>query len=217
MTTATRRILYVDADEEARLMMQALLAPYRLDATGSDEEARVLARRHSYDVYILTSGADASGLALCAWLHRIDPRTPIIYCSSNASAKHQGEALASGALRYHVKPLDPNLIKSTLGLLLKLADIESRRAQAAAELAVEEARAEQAAHEPRDTRAAGARAKHTLDCQLRVKAYRAFRDAGGNRANFERFWPAGAATKPCGLTSAAAPGNAKEGNQQGFP
>src|SRR5215213_3291584 len=136
MTSATRRILYVDGDEEARLLMQALLAPHELDAIGSDEEARVLARRHSYDVYILTSGPDASGLALCAWLHRIDPRTPIIYCSSNGSAQHQQRAIAAGALRYHVKPLDPNLLKSTLGLLLKLADIESRRALLAEELAI---------------------------------------------------------------------------------
>jgi hypothetical protein len=92
-------------------------------------------------------------------------------------------------LRYHVKPLDPNLLQSTLGLLLKLADIESRRARAAAELVLEEARAEREAGERQDARTAGARAKESLDCKLRVKAYRAFRDAGGNRANFERIWP----------------------------
>lgn len=189
MTTATRRILYVDADEEARLLMQALLTPHQIDAIGSDEEARVLARRHSYDVYILTSGPDSAGLALCAWLHRIDPRTPIIYCSSNGSADHQTRAIAAGALRYHVKPLDPNMMKSTVGLLLKLADIESRRARVAEELAIQDALDQRAADALAASRAARSRAEESIDCTLRLKAYRAFRDAGGNRANFERLWP----------------------------
>jgi DNA-binding NtrC family response regulator len=189
MKTATRRILYVDADEEARLVMQALLAPHELDAIGSDEEARVLARRRSYDVYILTSGAGASGLALCEWLHRIDPRTPIVYCSSNGTGDHQSRAIAAGALRYYVKPLDPTLLRSTLGLLLKLADIESHRARIAEELAIQDELESRSANALAAARAAGARAQQSLDCMLRVKAYRAFRGAGGNRANFERMWP----------------------------
>ena len=171
MTTAMRRLLYVDADAEARLLMQDLLAPHQVDIVATDEEARVLARRVSYDVYILASGPDGSGLALCAWLRRIDPRTPIICCSSGGTAAHESRAIAAGALRYLVKPLDPNLLRSTLGLLLKLAEIESGRARAAAEHAIQE---ELAA---------------SVDSALRVKAYRAFLDAGGNRANFERIWP----------------------------
>ena len=189
MDPAMRRILYVDADEEARLLMQALLAPHHLDAIASDEEARVLARRHPYDVYILTGGPDPGGLALCAWLHRIDPRTPIVYCSSNGAADHQTRALAAGALRYHVKPLDPNLLRSSLGLLLKLADIESRRARVAEELAIQDELVERAANAGAAAQAAHARAQQSIDGVLRLKAYRAFCEAGGNRANFERMWP----------------------------
>ena len=189
MTTAKRRLLYVDDDAEARLLMQDLLAPHEIDIVAADEEARVLARRVSYDVYIIAGGPDGSGLALCGWLRRIDPRTPIVYCSSGGTAAHESRALAAGALRYLVKPLDPNLLKSTLGLLLKLAEIESRRARIAEELAIQEELAARAERAREASRAARARAEQALECTLRVKAYRAFLDAGGNRANFERLWP----------------------------
>jgi DNA-binding response OmpR family regulator len=189
MTTAKRRLLYVDADAEARLLMQDLLAPHEIDIVAADEEARVLARRVSYDVYVIAGGPDGSGLALCEWLHRIDPRTPIVYCSSGGTAAHESRAVAAGALRYLVKPLDPNQLKSTLGLLLKLAEIESRRARVAEELAIQDELAARAERAREASRAARARAEESLECMLRVKAYRAFLDAGGNRANFERLWP----------------------------
>lgn len=190
MDSAQRRLLYFDGDAEARLLMQDLLAPHQIDVVPSDEEARVLARRVSYDVYILAGGPDAGGLALCAWLHRIDPRTPIIYCSSNGTAAYESRAIAAGALRFLVKPLDPNLLKATLGLLLKLAEIETRRARIAEQLAIQDELAARAAHARDRARAARADAQRALDCSLRTKAYRAFLDAGGNRANFERMWPA---------------------------
>jgi DNA-binding response OmpR family regulator len=197
MTDITRRILYVDGDREACLMMQELLAAQQLDVCGDDEEARVLARRHSYDVYMLAGGAPSStSLSLCAWLHRIDPRTPIVYCSSNATAQHQQLAIAAGALRYHVKPLDPKLLKSTLGLLLKLGEIESRRALLAEEEAIHDELIARSRRTREAALSARQRAEHAIDCMLRVKAYRAFRDAGGNRANFERMWPPGSGRGP---------------------
>jgi DNA-binding response OmpR family regulator len=189
VTTAKRRLLYVDADAEARLLMQDLLAPHQIDIVATDEEARVLARRVSYDIHILSSAPDGSGLALCEWLHRIDPRTPLIYCSSNGSAQHQSRAIAAGALRCLVKPLDPSSLKSTIGLLLKLAEIESNRARIVEEMAIQDELEARAAAAGARARAARAGAQHSIDCMLRVKAYRAFVEAGGNRANFERLWP----------------------------
>ena len=168
--------------------MRDLLAPYTVDIVASDADARRAARQHSYDVYVLTGGAPGStGLALCAWLHRIDPRTPIVFCSSNGSAQYQKLALAAGALRYQVKPIDPPLLRSTMGLLLKLAELESTRALAAAQQAMRELdervpQVREPAVPPHED------AQSRRECVLRARAYRAFRDAGGNRANFERLW-----------------------------
>lgn len=189
MNAGARRILYFDSDPEARLLMREVLASHQLDMTEDEDEARSLARGHSYDVYIVSGGGPGSpGLGLCAWLHRIDPPTPIVFCSSNGTTQYQQLAVAAGALRFQMKPLDTAMLRSSLGLLLKLAEIESNRALAAARHAVQNElteRSRRARETPRNPRSGSERA---MECMLRVKAYRAFREAGGNRANFERLW-----------------------------
>lgn len=188
MTVNTRRILYVDGDRDARLLIQTLLARDALHVCESAEQAKVLARRNRYDIYIVgEAAADSGALELCAWLQRVDARTPIVFCSSNVSATHQQRALEAGALRFQPKPLEGPLLKATLSLLLKLGEIESRRAIIAEQQAILE---ELIARSIRACEAASfARSPDALDWMLRVKGYRAFRDAGGNRANFERLWP----------------------------
>ena len=173
-----RRILYIDADREARLLMQDLLAPHQLDPASSDDEARSMARRCSYDLYIIAGGTPgSSGIALCRWLQRVDGRTPIVYCSSNGTASDQQAAIEAGAVRYFVKPLDPRLLRSTLSLMLKLAEFESTRAMAVVRQRLD------------DELLRRDKAQAALDCLLRWKAYKTFREAGGNRANLERLWP----------------------------
>lgn len=169
--------------------MQELSAPHELDVVATEEEARAIVRNRAYDLYVVAGGTAASpGLELTAWLQRIDGRTPIVFCSSNGTARFQQDAITAGAVRYLLKPLDPALLRSTLKLLLTLAEMESRRAMAVEQQAIAEALAERA----REAKLAAARglekARAARDAALRAKAYRAFRDAGGNRANFERMW-----------------------------
>ena len=184
-----KRILYVDADREARLLMQDLLAPHQVDVAASDDEAHALARTRSYDLYVVSGGGPSSAsVELVSWLQRVDGRTPIVFCSSNASARYQESAIAAGAVRYFVKPLEPTMLRSTLTLLLKLAELESTRAIAVAQKVLGH---DLNLREP----AAGvavvlSKARDAEECMLRARAYRAFRLAGGNRANFERLWPA---------------------------
>jgi len=188
--SGARRILYVDSDRESQRLMLELLAPHETDIAATDDEARRMARQMSYDIYIVSGGSLAyDDIALCAWLHRVDPRTPIVFCSSNASTRRQQAAVAAGALRSLVKPLDPSLLRSTLNLLLKLADFESARAMAVEQQAI----SDELMQRSRDARAVATHAQEKLarasESLLRAKAYRAFLDAGGNRANFERMWP----------------------------
>jgi len=182
-----KRILYVDADREARLLMQDLLSPHAIDLAATDEEAHALARHNSYDLYVVSGGGpESTSIALVEWLQRVDGRTPIIFCSSNVSARYQQAAVAAGAVRYFVKPLDPTMLRSTLTLLLKLAELESARAMANVQKTIQH---ELVQSPPARAAAARAKAAHAHECLLRAKAYRAFREAGGNRANFERLWP----------------------------
>ena len=185
-----KRLLYVDTDGEARLLMQDLLAPHQIDLAVSAAEAHALVRSRNYDLFVVCGGAgDAMSIELCAWLQRVDGRTPIVFCSSDGSARHQQAAIAAGAVRYLVKPLDPTLLRSTLGLLLKLAEIESARAMTLEQKVIMNELRQQSLLAREAIVAAHEQARLALESMLRAKAYRAFREAGGNRANFERMWP----------------------------
>ncbi len=187
---ALKRMLYVDRDAAARLVMRDLLLPHAVDVAACEDEAKAIVRRNSYDLYILSGSPGSSAVALCEWLQRTDGRTPIVFCSSNGTARYQQAAIAAGALRYLVKPLEPALLRSTVSLLLKLAELESARALANEQKAIHEALVERSREVQRTAAAAREKAEHARDSMLRAKAYRAFREAGGNRANFERMWPA---------------------------
>lgn len=181
-----KRILYVDADREARLLMQDLLAPHEVDLAATDGEAHTLARGRSYDLYVVSGGGPSStSTALVSWLQRVDGRTPIVFCSSNAAVRYQEAAIAAGAVRYFVKPLDPTMLRSTLTLLLKLVELESTRAIATAQRVL----GQDLGFSPNEP-VPRSKAAQARDFALRAKAYRVFRAAGGNRANFERLWPA---------------------------
>jgi DNA-binding response OmpR family regulator len=170
--------------------MRDLLLPHAVDVAACEDEAKAIVRRNSYDLYILSGSPGSSAVALCEWLQRTDGRTPIVFCSSNGTARYQQAAIAAGALRYLVKPLEPALLRSTVSLLLKLAELESARALANEQKAIHEALVERSREVQRTAAAAREKAEHARDSMLRAKAYRAFREAGGNRANFERMWPA---------------------------
>lgn len=187
---AFKRILYVDGDCHARERMQGLLAPHEVDLAGSAEEARARVHGRSYDLYVICGdAADASGIALCEWLQRIDGRTPIVFCSSNPTARAQKAAVAAGALRYLVKPIDPVLLRSTLGLLLQLAELESVRALVLEQEAIVDELKQQARQACMAAATARDQARAAGEYLLRARAYRVFRAAGGNRANFERLYP----------------------------
>lgn len=184
-----RQILYADRDGEARVLIKELLVPHELLLAESVGQARILARQHSFDIYIVASGGGSTEIDLCEWLHRIDPRTPIIFCSSMPSMRQEKAAIAAGALRYHVKPVDPHVLLGTVDVLIKLAQFESMRAGAAAQRAIVEELGRQPSSAGEIAAAARETAEESRDRRLLFKAYRAFKDAGGNRANFERQWP----------------------------
>jgi DNA-binding response OmpR family regulator len=171
--------------------MQELLSMYEVAVAATEAETREYVHGRSFDLYIIAGGVQAApALALCEWLLRVDGRTPIVFCSSNATARYQQAAIAAGALRCLVKPLEPAMLRSTVALLLKLAELESARALAAEQRAIHEELLERCREVQEAARGAQLKAREAVRLMLRVRAYRAFRAAGGNRSNFERMWPA---------------------------
>jgi len=135
-----RQILYADRDGEAGVLMKELLVPHELLLAESVGQARILARQHRFDIYI-------------------------------------------------VAPVDPHALLGTIDVLIKLAQFESIRGGAAAQRAILEELGRQPSSADEIAADAQKPAEESRNRRLLFKPYRAFKDAGGNRANFERQWP----------------------------
>jgi CheY-like chemotaxis protein len=107
MSETRCRILYVDDHEDSAEMLKLLLSPmnYDLKAANTSEQALLLARIESFDLYVLDKRLpDGSGLDLCRQLQQVTPGVPCIFYSGDAYEIHRAEAVAAGADAYIIKP-----------------------------------------------------------------------------------------------------------------
>ncbi|HEV7745236.1 MAG TPA: response regulator [Pyrinomonadaceae bacterium] len=115
------RILLVEDHADTRELMVFLLtqANYEVLSAGCVAEALILLKKEDPDLVVLDSWLpDGNGLELCKHLRHLTPTTPILFCSGLAYEADKQEALTSGAHAYLVKPVDPNLLYSTVAQLL---------------------------------------------------------------------------------------------------
>jgi DNA-binding response OmpR family regulator len=115
------RILLVEDHQDTRELMVFLLteANYEVLSAGCVSEALILLEKECPNLVVLDSWLpDGNGLELCRRLHHLMPKTPILFCSGLAYEADKQEALTSGAQAYLVKPVDPNLLYSTIAELL---------------------------------------------------------------------------------------------------
>jgi len=120
---AKKQILYVEEQEDSRLMLTWLLERkgYQVATASTPAEALRLARLQWFDLYILeTRFPDVSGVELCRQIRAFDSQTPILFYSSAAYSKDIAAGLAAGAQRYLVKPMDIYIIEEVItGMLAR--------------------------------------------------------------------------------------------------
>jgi DNA-binding response OmpR family regulator len=143
-----------------------------------------------FDLYILDNWLpDGDGVDLCRNIREFDPHTPILFNSAAAYARDIREAIRAGAQSYLVKPTLPDELRLSVAQLISAARenaFEARLAEIAAvreELAI---RYNEQARRMKDARDRRLRAEEKL---MRLKAEKAFLDAGGTRGEFARRWP----------------------------
>ncbi len=117
------QVLIVDDEPEvARSLGKALErrgADFQILYAHSSNEARAGFKKHKPEIVILdltidpSSGAE-SGLSLLDSLIKIDSTTRFLILTSHSSSEYGLEALKRGALSYHEKPGDPDLILSLI-------------------------------------------------------------------------------------------------------
>ena len=125
---AKKQILYVEEQEDARVMLTLLLQRkgYQVATASTPAEALRLARLQWFDLYILESWLpDISGVELCQQLRAFDTQTPIIFYSGAAYSKDIAAGLAAGAQRYLTKPMDIYIIEEVIAGMLANAQSQT--------------------------------------------------------------------------------------------
>lgn len=101
------RVLYVEDNEEAGLMLGILLGQSGVDISTARniEDAVCEAGSNKFDAYLLGSGfADGSGISLCRQLVDLNPHIPVIFYSGDARPADKKRGMEAGASAYLVKP-----------------------------------------------------------------------------------------------------------------
>jgi CheY-like chemotaxis protein len=123
MRSRSPRILCVEDHADTRELVIFLLGGHGCDvvAVGDPKEALELARRETFDLYLIDNWLpEYSGITLCRKLRSFDQQTPILFCSGAAYKVDRDTAIASGAQGYLVKPVDNSeLIAEVIRLMGK--------------------------------------------------------------------------------------------------
>jgi DNA-binding response OmpR family regulator len=185
-----KRVLFVDDQEDAWDMVALKLPEYKFTFARNFDEGLRLARRGYFDLYILDNWLpDGSGIGLCRTIREFDPYTPILFYSAAGYERDIEEALRSGAQAYLVKPVNPDDLEQAVEKLTSPVgrrDSEAWRAEIAA---VREELAIQYREHVEKMESARERHLRAEEKMMRLKAEKAFLDAGGTRGEFARRWP----------------------------
>jgi hypothetical protein len=165
--------------------LKRLLVDYELNVADSRTGALKAARKDAHDlvvIYAPLGWADAA--EVCVALKALDPHTPLAVYSTMASAAERREVTATGAA-YVGRADDAHNLAGTANQLVMLAELRSMEALAARSRALEDDLVRRLGKWDDNAAALPGRNR-----RLKEHARRLFSRAGGNRANFERVWPA---------------------------
>lgn len=188
--SASRSGLCALPEVNSKELLEQAFEGHRLTYAHSGYEAMRNLHAKAFDFYVLEHWLpDFTGVSLCREIRKVDPSSPIIFCTATDREDAKRRALNAGANAYLRHPIDPQVLRERMKLLLERADAESLGAKREEELAVETELARRSA-------AAAARVEHAqsliasaTERAARARAFKVFIEKGGTRANFERWWP----------------------------
>jgi len=185
-----KQILFVQDHAEAWEIVELTLAECELACARTFDDGLRLAQQGYFDLYILHNWLpDGSGIGLCRAIREFDPWTPILFYSSAAYSGDIEEALRSGAQAYLVKPVKPDDLEQAVVRLIsprREVDFVAWRAEIDA---IREELAIQWAENAKRRDGASERRLRAEEKLMRLKAEKAFLNAGGTRGEFARRWP----------------------------
>ena len=187
---ATRAGLCALPEGNSKAFLEEAFHGQRLTFAHSAYEALRNLHAGTFDFYVLDYWLpDLSGVALCREIRKVDPSSPIVFCTATDRDDSKRRALNAGADAYLAHPVQPQVLRERMALLVERADANSLGAKREEELAIDAELARRAAAATARTEHAQALVASATERAARAKAFKAFIDSGGTRANFERWWP----------------------------
>ena len=186
---AKRAILCVQPNVDSHPTLELALSKYRVVMTSCALDA---VRQHNaghFDAYVLDYWLpDWSGVGLCRQIRQTEAHAPILFFSAADRDEQKRRALRAGAnVVLHVSD-GAQVLASRLRTLLHTADTQNLRARIDEELAIQDELTRRAAIAIRASTHAREQAAAAIERSAQARARKAFADAGGTLATFERSW-----------------------------
>ncbi|HEV2912465.1 MAG TPA: response regulator [Pyrinomonadaceae bacterium] len=109
MQTLKRRVFCAEDHDDTRQLLSLLLgqSDYEVEAAATVAEGLRLARRKSFDLYLLSGRfPDGTGIEMCRHIRQFDKSTPILFYSAAAHESDRERGINAGAQAYIAKPGD---------------------------------------------------------------------------------------------------------------
>ena len=186
---ARRSVLCVQPNEAYHAALRQALSNFRMVIVPSALEAIRAMNGGSFDSYVLDYWLpDWGGVNLCRQIRQSDPHAPIVFFTRAESAEQKRRAMRAGAQAYFAAPGSAGALHLKLCNLMQYADLSAMRAKLEEELAVQSELERRASLAITQTEHARERAAHALERAAQARARKAFVDAGGTLAMFDRWW-----------------------------
>ena len=116
----SRRILCVEDNQDTCEVVGFIFREYEMVFAGTVKDAVPHIENEKFDLYMLDNWLpDGSGIELCKRIRAKNPDAPIIFTSAVGMKHDVEQAMAAGADRYILKPVEPdnlrNIVKELLG------------------------------------------------------------------------------------------------------
>ena len=116
---ANRRILCVEDNKDTCEVVGFIFREYEMVFAGTVAEAASHIENEVFDLYMLDNWLpDGSGVDLCKKIRALRPGAPIIFTSAVGMKNDIDEAVAAGADRYILKPVEPDTLREVVKELL---------------------------------------------------------------------------------------------------
>ena len=121
-TPLTHRILCVEDNQDTCEVVGFIFRDYEMVFAGTISDALKNIANEDFDLYMLDNWLpDGSGIELCKKIRSTKPYAPIIFTSAVGMTQDVEKAMAAGADRYILKPIEPENLRKIVKELLGAA------------------------------------------------------------------------------------------------